>query len=371
MNIGFDAKRAFFNKSGLGNYSRTTLLLLDEFHHENKYFLYSSKNNNKNFTFENTNFTLKSKTLSFLPSFLWRSFGISYILKKDKIDIFHGLSNELPLNIKKSNVKTIVTIHDLIFLKYPKLYKSFDRWMYNFKCKKSAKNADIIIAVSEQTKQDIIDFYNIDEKKIKVIFQTCNDFFKQKYSEIEKNKVINKFNLPSNFILNVGTIEERKNLLNIIKAVELQNIDIKIVAIGKKTEYFEKIEKYLISKNLKSNLIVLENVSNYELAIIYQLAKMLVYPSKYEGFGIPIIEALFSEIPVITTKGYCFSEAGGNAALYVNPENIEELGLTIKKLLTDNQLQQTCISNGIIHRKFFDKKLISEKLNNIYLSLKQ
>lgn len=372
MNIGFDAKRAFFNKSGLGNYSRSTISLLEQFYKENNYFLYSNKHNIDLFDITEKNLILRDRRncASTLPNTIWRSYGITKCIKNDNLDIYHGLSNELPLNIKSAeNVKKVVTIHDLIFLKFPELYNSIDRRIYNFKFRKSTQLADIIIAVSQQTKNDIIEYYKIDEKKIKVVYQTCSDLFKEKYSDNDKNEVKQKYNLPQNFILYVGTIEQRKKLLNIIKAIHEYNIDIPIIAVGKKTKYMNQIDEYLIRNNIQNKLEILNNVNNIDLATIYQIADLFVYPSIYEGFGIPIIEALYSEIPVITSLGGCFSEAGGKSTIYVEPNNIEELANSIKKVLNDSSLRTKMINDGIVHSKKFDNQIVAENFMNVYKSV--
>ena len=177
MKIGFDAKRLFNNYTGLGNYSRTLVKNYAQ-SSTNSINLYTTHSNNNKETeiFYDENKFFLHITKSLIKS-LWRSCGIVKQLKKDKIKIFHGLSNELPIGIKNSGVKSIVTIHDLIFKIYPKTYPLFDRFIYDFKFKHACKTADKIIAISEQTKKDIIRFYNIPENKIEVVYQSCNDLF--------------------------------------------------------------------------------------------------------------------------------------------------------------------------------------------------
>ena len=174
MRIGFDAKRAFLNNTGLGNYSRDTIRVLSNFYPDNKYFLYTPKEkgnsrlaflDNRNNTFVRTPQSLLNKALKSY----WRSKSIVSDLFNNKIDIYHGLSHELPLGIEKTNIKTVVTIHDLIFIRYPHLFRTIDRKIYYKKFNSACHRADKIIAVSQQTKQDIIDFFLIPEEKIEVI----------------------------------------------------------------------------------------------------------------------------------------------------------------------------------------------------------
>lgn len=366
LNIGFDAKRAFFNRSGLGNYSRNTINLLQKYFPEHNYYLYSPKSSNELFSFEDKNFRVRTKNDKFLPSSYWRSFAISKIIKSDNISIFHGLSNELPFTISKAKTKSIVTIHDLIFLRYPELYKSIDRKIYNYKFRKSCQNADKIIAISNQTKNDIIEYFKMPETKIEVVYQTCNSNFYNKQNPVELNSIREKYKLPSNYILYVGTIEERKNLLNIIKAINNYNIDIPLIAVGRKTKYYNEIEEYINKNNFTNKLKVLSGVGNSELPAIYQMAEMLVYPSTFEGFGLPIIEALYSEIPVITSKGGCFPEAGGKGAIYVDPKNIDEIGNAINSVLSNQELKNSLIEQGKLHIKNFDEKIVTQKHMRVY-----
>lgn len=364
MKIGFDAKRFFHNKTGLGNYSRDLIRIISTFYPDHLYFLFTPKLP-KNYTKTNNAITLAPKGVFKKLKSIWRSYFIKNDIKKSKIDIFHGLSGEIPFGVSK-NVKLVVTIHDLIFVRYPNLYSFWDRKIHYYKFKFASKRADLIIAISEQTKLDIIDFLKIPSEKIQVVYQGCSPAFKEIYSNAEKETVISKFNLPSKFILNVGTIEPRKNALSIVKAIK--NTEIKLVLIGKKTKYFDEIQ--LFEKEHKmDNLLHLSNVSQKELAIIYQLATVFVYPSIFEGFGIPIIEALFSKTPVITTNSGVFPEAGGENSIYVNPYNIEELSEKIKLLYFDSDLRTKISNQGIIYAEKFLDENIAKNIIDLYNKL--
>lgn len=204
MKIGFDAKRAYHNYTGLGNYSRDLIQNLLTYYPDNEYHLYAPKTgDNPRFKFveQHDNVITHFPESSLHKTFngLWRSVDLDTFLAKDKIDVFHGLSNEIPMRKKASKVKHVVTIHDLIFKRFPNTYKKLDRNIYNTKFKYAAQNADKIIAISEQTKRDIVEFYNVEENKIEVIYQTCHQNFKEEYSDDFKLKVKRKFNLPDNF----------------------------------------------------------------------------------------------------------------------------------------------------------------------------
>src|SRR5690606_16203402 len=189
---------------------------------------------------------------------LWRLLGQKTQIRKDKLDIFHGLSGEIPIGLPK-NVKSVVTNHALIIMRYPELYSFSDRKIHFWKFRYAAKKADCVIAISEQTKQDIIHYLKINPEKIKVVYQGCSDIFKQDFSSQEKESVRKKLNLPNDFVLNVGTIEERKNALTIVKAIK--DLNIKLVLVGRKTKYYQQIEKYVQQNGIQDKIIHLSGIS--------------------------------------------------------------------------------------------------------------
>lgn len=369
MKIGYDAKRAFHNRSGLGNYSRDLIRIISHSYPQNNYYLYNPKKAKILFKL-NTNakeILPKSTFWKFLSS-LWRQKGIIKQLKKDNIDIYHGLSGEIPSGIHKTNIKTIVTIHDLIFIRFPDLYKTIDRKIYYKKFKYAAEKANLVIAISEETKRDIVNFLGINPKKIIVIYQGCNEAYKKTYSVNTVNQTKQKFNLPHKFILNVGTIEKRKNLLNLIKAIETLDIDVVVVG-NDKSKYAQEVKDYINLKNLTNRVHFLKNVSTEELAQIYQLANIFAYPSIFEGFGIPIIEALFSKTAVITSKDGCFSEAGGENSIYIDPENHIEIRSKILFLLENNDRRKKIEEKGLEFAQKFNDDVIAKELLSAYKTL--
>ena len=367
MNIGYEAKRVFHNKTGLGNYSRDLIRILNAEFPNNNYFLYNPKVA-RNELFEVNNVTIfeKNPNSFFYKKFknIWRQKGVIKDLIKDKIEIFHGLSGELPSGLRKSKIKSVVTIHDLIFMRYPEFYSFFDRKIHIYKFRKSARQANIVIAISEQTKADIIQFLDIPESKIKVIYQGCQNVFKESYSDQEKELVSKKFNLPNEFILNVGTIEARKNILAVVKAIT--NIDTHLIIVGGETSYTTGIKKYILENKIENKIIFLKGLSSKELAILYQLATIFVYPSLFEGFGIPIIEALYSKTPVITTNSGVFPEAGGADSVYVDPNNIHEMQEKIQLLLTNEKLRTEMAEKGFNFVQKFNDKTIANQVMALY-----
>jgi len=367
MKIGFDAKRAFNNFTGLGNYSRFVIDGLATLYPDNEYFLFTPKANTKyQYPKDSKIITAKGKSLPFL----WRSFSQVNDINNSNLDIYHGLSNELPLSILNAKkTKKIVTIHDLIYLRFPQLYKFADRQLYNYKYQQSCKNADKIIAISEQTATDIQDFYKTPSSKIEVFYQDCNPVF---YQEIELNallKVKKKYNLPDEYLLCVGTIEPRKNQLSILKALNLlQNKNIKLIIAGKPTAYKQELEKYITENQLNNQVQILNFVDFEDLPSLYKLAKVFIYPSVFEGFGIPLLEALNVGVPVISSKGSCFEEAGGKNSLYAEVNNTKELANCILSVWESESLRNEMIIKGLEHAKSFKKEVVLSKMMNLYIN---
>lgn len=370
MNIGFDAKRAFHNRSGLGNYSRSTIQLLSHFYPENHYFLFSKKESQILFKTSDKQLIVEPKNglSSMFPNY-WRSWGLHRQISDLKLDIFHGLSNELPLNIKRTRVKSVVTIHDLIFLRYPEYYSKIDRQIYSFKFRHTCQVADKIIAISESTKKDIVSFFGTDPGKIDVVYQTCDPAFRIPVDAGKKKEIRTKYELPEQFILFLGTIEKRKNVLTLIKAYLNEKIDIPLVIAGKPTDYLAEINHFIGQDNSGKQIIFRHNIESPDLPALYQSAMLFVYPSVFEGFGIPILEALYSGVPVITSTGSCFAETGGNAALYCDPYDSGQIGTSISKVLNDSNLRQSMIQSGLKHAQKFNEEIVAANLMKVYSNL--
>jgi len=371
ISIGFDAKRALFNYSGLGNYSRNLLSALSKEYPENSYYLFTPKTKNRINIENEEQFNIIEPSLlssNFFNS-LWRTKYMVSSIKKQKLKIFHGLSNELPIGLEKTGVKSIVTVHDLIFMRFPEFYKTIDAKIYFRKLNHACLISDHIVAISTQTKNDLIEYLKVSPDKISIIHQGCNQQFWMNYSKDFFKEVKIKYHIPEKYILYVGTIEERKNLLGIVKAMHIANINIPLVVIGRKVDkYYKRVLTYITANKLH-NIVFPEHILNSDLPVIYQNAECFIYPSFFEGFGIPIIEALASGTPVITSEGGCFSEAAGPGSLYVDPYNVEKIGEAILKLVTSKELRERMISIGSEYAKNFKDEIVVKKYMGLYHSM--
>lgn len=329
--IAFDAKRLFNNFTGLGNYSRTLVRNLQTFFPEHEYHLFTPKITQNE---ETAYFLNNEKFIVHTPSFnspMWRSVGMAADVNKLKPNIFHGLSHEIPFGIHKS-IKTVVTFHDLIYEKYPEQFGFMDRWMYKWKYRSSVRRTDHIIAISESTKEDLTSMYDVDEDKIRVIYQSCNEVFQIGEDEKTLDGVLANLR---DYYLYVGSIIERKGLLSIVFAYAKLPDEYRkpFVVIGKgDKKYKQKVDDMIKYHGLASYFHFVNGISNEKLLAIYDRSFALVYPSIYEGFGIPVIESLFRSKPVITSLLSSLPEAAGPGALLINPFDPDEICLAMMEL---------------------------------------
>ncbi len=362
MHIAFDAKRFFHNSSGLGNYARDLVRIMATHYPNNEYGLYTSKATNKG-----NNITALPNVHIHLPETnfpLWRQLQMGKAAQNNNAKVIHGTSGELPRLWNKKPIKKVVSICDVIFERYPQYYSAIDRKIHFNKFKHACKIADEVIAISQQTKQDCIEYLGVPEKKVKVIYLACHPAMQVMPEASFVKATTIKYNLPDNFILNVGTIEERKNVLNIVKAIYKTNII--LVVVGRKTKYYNEVLNYIIKHKMQQQVMFLENVSMEELSVIYRQASMLVYPSKFEGFGLPIAEALFTGTPVVTTYNSCFPEVAGAHSAFVNPESSEDIAEKINAIWTNTALQNEMIKHGLVHAQQFMDKPIARQWAQVY-----
>lgn len=358
MTIGYDAKRAVNNLTGLGNYSRLVVDALSALYPDNRYILMAPRageNPRLSPILQRKNVSLVTPDSSFGRKFgsVWRSFGITSQASRLGVDLFHGLSNELPLNIASSGIPSVVTIHDIIFRRIPSAYKAPDRAIYDFKFRKACHAATRIIAVSERTKADIVEDYHVDPAKVDVIYQGCHPQFAYPQDFETKKEVREKYNLPERYYIYVGTVESRKNQLLALKALRGLPDDIKMVIVGRRTAYASELDAYISRYNLADRVIFIENVPFVDLPALYAQARFAAYTSRYEGFGIPVVEAISAGVPVVACTGSCLEEAGGKGAIYIGPDDEEEMTDAARRLFDDNYLCDKLVEAGRRHVKQF------------------
>ncbi|TGC10614.1 glycosyltransferase family 4 protein [Methanolobus halotolerans] len=306
---------------------------------------------------------------------IWENLSIIPYMKKEGIDVFHGLKNVAPY-YNYSNTKTVITVHDITPLIFPSMLPLKAQMYWNI-IKFNIKKADKIISVSNTTKNDLIKTLNIDKDKISVIYHGISEEFKI-IPTVEKNRSVYLakygLNLPESSIvvLAVSTIHPRKNYLNLITAFnavkEKSSIPVHLVIVGKvdNESYSKEVNHLIATNNLSNNVHLLGYVPDEELPALYNLADLFVYPSIYEGFGLPILEAQACGCPVITSNLSSMPEVAGNGAILVDPTNMEEITSAIYTLVLDSRLRKELIEKGMENCKKFSWEKCAEETLNVY-----
>jgi glycosyltransferase involved in cell wall biosynthesis len=379
MTIGYDGKRAFQNKTGLGNYIRSLMAILTQHYPNNQYILFAPKETGL-FTpekFKNVRALFPSGTFyQYFPS-LWRRSGMVKDIAAAQLDIFHGVSNELPKGIENSGVKSIVTVHDLIYERFPKTYKFDERYVHRWKIKHACKVADAVIAISKQTKDDLIDLYKVPKEKIFICYQSCNPIFQQVIADEEKARVKERYHLPESYFLFVSSIAPRKNLIAICKAMVLLRgrMDLPLVVIGNGKKEKEEAKQLMAANGITNRLILLNELPESkenafttaaDFPAIYQQALALVYPSIFEGFGAPLLEALWSGLPVISSNTSCLPEVGGDAALYFSPHDTATLAQHMYQVASNKKLVEALQEKGFHQARKFTTQNYADSIMQVY-----
>ncbi|MGX5817035.1 glycosyltransferase family 4 protein [Chitinophaga lutea] len=371
MNIGFDAKRAFQNRTGLGNYSRTLIRSLADQFPQHRYWLFAPKVTPLFTPAADMRVVMPQDPLHrWLKSF-WRSRWMAPELREQGIGLYHGLSAELPFGIHRTGVRSVVTMHDLIFERYPKQYNPIDVWTYRRKARYACHTADRVIAISQQTKQDLITYYQVPAGKIDVCYQACDPAFGYPHTTEDIAAMRERNGLPERYFLYVGSVIERKNLLRIAQAMrELRGrVDLPLVVVGDGGKYKQQVKSYLQEQGMTDRVIWLNESGRFlfqDLPAVYAGATALLYPSLFEGFGIPILEALWSHTPVITSQGSCFLETAGDAALYVDPLHSPSIADAMRRIAEDAVLAEEMKEKGWRHAQGFTVEKCAAAVMNVY-----
>ncbi|MBQ7280983.1 MAG: glycosyltransferase family 4 protein [Bacteroidales bacterium] len=372
MTIGFDAKRAFNNNTGLGNYSRMIISRFAMEHRDCKCILYTPTIDEDLVGYFQGIANVESRQPNGIYRLLqshWRSHGVVSQIKKDDIDIYHGLSHELPHGLPKE-IKKVVTMHDLVAWRFPQYFKKVDANIYQKKQIHACSTADIIIAISEQTKHDLIDIMHVPEEKIRVIYQSCDDIFWYPIEDYEMKRLQKKYRLPEKYFICVGTIEERKNQLSVVRAMKGVPEDIKLIIVGRpRGLYAEEVFSEIKRSGLSNRISVLDDADFEDFPYLYSRSLGTVYLSTFEGFGIPIVEGMCCHVPVLTSNCSSMPEAGGDAVLYADPMNIDEISAQMTRLASDEDLRQQLLEKSKVQLEKFRPQVITKGYYDVYSSL--
>lgn len=372
MVIGFDAKRVVRNGTGLGNYGRTLVNDLARVAPDDwQLRLYAPDAGRDDLRRQVT----ETERLSFvypqhrplkLQRSLWRIGSIVDDLQRDGVSLYHGLTGELPQGLQHAGIRSVVTIHDLIFMRHPEYYHWIDRKIYEWKFRVACREADRVIAISQRTKEDVMELGGVSADRIDVIYQSCSPRFAETVSQKQMETVRSRYGLSERFILSVGSIEERKNILLAVEALHHLPQNVYLVAVGRQTGYSQKVLKIAEERGLTGRVHFLHGVPDADLQALYQMAEVFVYPSRYEGFGIPIIEAIHSGLPVVAATGSCLEEAGGPDCLYVDPDDAEALAVAVSQLLRGAEGREQRIQRSREYVRRFEGCDVAGQVMDVY-----
>ena len=379
MKISLELQPCLRTKSGIGIYAyeiskalqniSSLELIGDAFNFRNKQ---NFRNDIKDIKFEiNT-----CKVLSYgLYRRIWNCVPVNYnTLFNDNSDVYHFFDYIVPPRI---HGKVVTTIHDLTYELYPDIVERKTLKRIKDGIEYSVGRADKIITISESSKRDIINILNVNEYDIEIVPPGVDyNSFNKNYTEVEKQSARLKYNLPEEYILYMGTLEPRKNIESIIEAFSLfkrenykNGKDIKLVIAGKKGWMFEIIFTLVNKLNLENDIVFTGYVDEVDKSIIYNLAKLFVFPSIYEGFGIPVIEAMASSVPVITSNVSSLPEVAGDAAVMVEPRDIVSIAKYMGKILNNEEYSSVLIEKGHIQATKFTWEASAQKLYDVYKNI--
>lgn len=366
--IGYDAKRIVRNATGLGSYGRTLINDLAPLMPDTELRLYAPDAGRDELREQ----ILPRENVSFshprlhcrLQRDMWRMYGVVNNLKRDGVRIYHGLSGELPCGLSKAGIPGVVTVHDLIFLRHPEFYPPIDVFFYKWKFRQMLREATRIIAISACTRRDILAYSDFPEDRIDVVYQSCGTRFCRAVSPESLEEARRKYCLPAHYILNVGTVEARKNILLGIRALSQLPEELHLVVVGRQTSYQKQLDVAIKELGLAQRVHFLQGVPNALLPAIYRQAEAFVYPSRYEGFGIPIIEAIQSGLPVVAAKGSCLEEAGGPDCLYVKPDDVRGMAGALLVAMNTQKTERVRRSQDYVKR--FENHDVAAQVISVY-----
>jgi len=376
MKILIDAFGIVNETTGVAQYSLQLLSALSEIDTKNEYHIYLQKNLNDNhpiFNLKNKQnfFLIKDDVSAIGPK---KQFYYYKLLRRNrfKFDLFHSLNSELPLF---GNIKSIVTFHDLKYIKYPYFLNKFatikSKYM-KYTMTKGAEKANKIIAVSQSTKKDIIHLLGIEKDKITVIYEASNlGMYSRKNDDITNSKILKKYSIQKPYFLYVGEKRPHKNLEGLIKAFTIfkekyDNRNTSLVLTGKKYSTYHEYITTAENLGVKDSLIFTGFIPEKYLLPIYSEAETLLLISFYEGFGIPILEAMECGIPVITSNISSMPEVAGEAALLVDPNNIQEIVEKMNNIVSSKILREQLIESGFKRVKQFSWESTARQTLKIY-----
>ena len=365
MNIAINTRLLLKDKlEGIGWFTYESLKRICKNHPEHTFYFIFERPYHKDFIFEDNvkTIVIGPPTRHPVLYYLWFEFSIPKILKKINANLFISPDGFLSL---KTKIKSIAVIHDINFMHHAKDFPILLRWYYRFFFPKFAKKSARIATVSEYSKKDISTQFGINENKIDVVYNGSKSLYKS-ISDAEKDLTKKRYTSKENYFLFVGALSPRKNVSNLLLAFNDFKIrtksKYKLVIVGKKMFKTKDLHKTYEKLKCKSDVIFVGRKSPEELKFLYGSSTTLVFVPYFEGFGIPIIEAMNCETAVITSNKTSMPEVAGDAALLVDPFSVEEISTAMEEISTNESLRQELIKKGNIQKQKFSWDKTAEKL---------
>lgn len=379
MRIGIDIRNIGKQRTGDEVVFFNLVKNLAKIDGRNKYFLFTDTDDNAVLRYITTNLGIENRnnfeivSLRSSNKFIWNLCVLPDYLKKNPVDVFHT-QYITPFFVPR-NIKIITHIHDISFFAHPEFIKKSDLFFLKALIPVSLKRANKIIAVSKFTKDEIVKYYKIDPEKIEVVYNAVSgDFLRSDYSGNELFEIRKKYNLPEEYALYIGTLQPRKNIPVLVESfsrIKEKFPEIKLVLAGnKKAHNFDtRIDETIERLKISDEIVFPGFVDEKDKGAIFQLAKVFVFSSLYEGFGIPILEAMSQKLPVLASDIPVHREIASDGALYFNPGSIDEMQEKLYNILADENLRENLVNLGLKRLDFFSWKKSAEKIFEIYQKL--
>ena len=369
MKIGIITNFIDEQAGGIATYSYNLIKNLNKIDKKNKYFLIHHTIKNLEIYSRNKEIIFPLKNIPFKWT-SWRFFRLPLFLRKNNafsLDIIHDTFEIGPLSVNLPT-KKIITVYDLSAYLFPQYHNFLNYLLHKLLFKKTLLNVDCVLTISKNSKNDLIRHFSISPNKIKVTYLGVNEKFRVYKNKIKLDNVRVTYNLPKKFILYIGTLEPRKNIPNLLKAYAklCGRIKIPLIIVGKIGWKYKEIFKTIENCDLKDKIILLGYIREEDLPAMYNLATVFVYPSFYEGFGLPVLEAMACGCPVVTSNISSLPEVAGKAAIMINPYNVNALAKAISKVLTDENLRKSMIKKGLKQVQKFSWNRCAKQTLGVY-----
>lgn len=345
MRIGIDCRYLREAPRGVGHY---LLNILNRFNCvDDTFFLYSP--GPIIFQPKKDNFIIRQGRS--MPGTLWFEIKGRNLINSDRLDSFWSPCDIMPSRLSK-NIYQVLSIHDLTHIFYPQTMANYNRLIHRIFFTSSMRNANHIITMSEHTKKSIVEHFNIVPTKISVIYEGVDEKFKP-LDKMEAKKILQRYSIERPYLLSVGTLEPKKNYTRLLKAYNAVKTDLDLIIVGKKGWKADDIFKTIASLGIKERVKILGYVQNDDLPYLYNGAEVFVFPSLYEGFGLPLLEAMACGTPVICSNTSSLAEISGDAAIKFNPESVDEIVNQLQRVIDDNDLKRRLTKLGLARAKEF------------------